>query len=138
MPCQMRSRCTHAAGRTGHSTHMSSLPQCTGCDILRVTIEVGCLPTPCVVFEAQMGTAQPRMQLQFASCDAFRRDSQVRTRNEVLLPSFQHGVGDPVEDSLVVATHHTLVLVEGNYLLIGAPNRSPVSLLNALLQQRML
>jgi pantothenate kinase len=46
---------------------------------------------------------------------------QVRTRNEVLLPSFQHGVGDPVEDNIVVATHHTLVLVEGNYLLIGTP-----------------
>jgi pantothenate kinase len=52
---------------------------------------------------------------------------QVRTRNEVLLPSFQHGVGDPVEDNIVVATHHTLVLVEGNYLLIGAPNCSPPS-----------
>jgi pantothenate kinase len=46
---------------------------------------------------------------------------RVRTRNEVLLPSFQHGVGDPVEDNIVVATHHTLVLVEGNYLLIDEP-----------------
>lgn len=45
----------------------------------------------------------------------------MKTRNEVLLPCFQHGVGDPVEDDIRVAPHHTLVLVEGNYLLIGAP-----------------
>lgn len=36
------------------------------------------------------------------------------------LPSFQHGVGDPVEDDIRVAPHHTLVLVEGNYLLLGS------------------
>jgi hypothetical protein len=58
---------------------------------------------------------------------------QVRTRNEVLLPSFQHGVGDPVEDSIVVAPHHTLVLVEGNYLLIGANFAVPLHI--ALPQQ---
>ena len=72
-------------------------------------------------FEDATGPAQPHSQLHLASCDVNHDDLQVRTRNEVLLPSFQHGVGDPVEDSIVVATHHTLVLVEGNYLLIGAP-----------------
>lgn len=68
-------------------------------------------------------------------CQTGHVTPQVRTRNEVLLPSFQHGVGDPVEDSLVVAPHHTLVLVEGNYLLIGAPSCGPFRI--TLLQPRV-
>ncbi|GIL86407.1 hypothetical protein Vretimale_11652 [Volvox reticuliferus] len=36
----------------------------------------------------------------------------------VKLPSFDHGVGDPVEDDIVVAADSAVVLVEGNYLLL--------------------
>ncbi len=36
------------------------------------------------------------------------------------MPSFDHGVGDPVEDDIQVQAHHKYVLVEGNYLLLGA------------------
>ncbi len=45
---------------------------------------------------------------------------QVRFEREVLLPSFQHGVGDPLEGDIFVSRRHDLVLVEGNYLLLGA------------------
>ena len=40
----------------------------------------------------------------------------------MLLPSFDHGVGDPVEGDIVVGPDHRLVLVEGNYLLLGSPS----------------
>ncbi|GLC39118.1 hypothetical protein PLESTB_000005600 [Pleodorina starrii] len=37
---------------------------------------------------------------------------------DVRLPSFDHGLGDPVEGDIVVAAHTAVVLVEGNYLLL--------------------
>ena len=39
-------------------------------------------------------------------------------------PSFDHGVGDPVEDAIMLGDSHRIVIVEGNYLLL---NRSPWS-----------
>lgn len=45
----------------------------------------------------------------------------VRGGGAVSLPDFQHGVGDPVEDAVQLAASHRIVLVEGNYLLLGAP-----------------
>ena len=38
---------------------------------------------------------------------------------EAVLPSFDHGVGDPVPDSVQVIAQNKIVLVEGNYLLLG-------------------
>ena len=38
----------------------------------------------------------------------------------VAVPSFAHGVGDPVPDDILVAARHRVLLVEGNYLLLGA------------------
>lgn len=43
---------------------------------------------------------------------------RVRTGEAVSLPSFAHGVGDPVEDDIRVEARHEVVLVEGNYLLL--------------------
>lgn len=37
----------------------------------------------------------------------------------VAVPSFEHGVGDPVPDAVIVMPHHKIVLIEGNYLLLG-------------------
>jgi len=37
----------------------------------------------------------------------------------VAVPSFAHGVGDPVPDDIRVAARHRVLLVEGNYLLLG-------------------
>lgn len=37
----------------------------------------------------------------------------------VAVPTFEHGVGDPVPDSVIVMPHHKIVLMEGNYLLLG-------------------
>ncbi|KAK8473517.1 hypothetical protein PHAVU_001G156700 [Phaseolus vulgaris] len=36
----------------------------------------------------------------------------------VSVPSFDHGVGDPVEDDIFVNLQHKVVIVEGNYLLL--------------------
>jgi pantothenate kinase len=39
-------------------------------------------------------------------------------------PCFDHAAGDPVEDAIVVNSSHSIVIVEGNYLLLGfAPSR---------------
>ena len=40
---------------------------------------------------------------------------------EVWVPSFDHGVGDPVEGDIAVSPGHQFVIAEGNYLLLGAP-----------------
>ena len=37
------------------------------------------------------------------------------------MPSFDHGLGDPVEGDIAVSPSHQFVIVEGNYLLLGAP-----------------
>uniref|UniRef100_A0A7S1T861 Phosphoribulokinase/uridine kinase domain-containing protein n=2 Tax=Tetraselmis chuii TaxID=63592 RepID=A0A7S1T861_9CHLO len=36
-------------------------------------------------------------------------------------PSFDHAAGDPVEDAIVVNSSHSIVIVEGNYLLLDLP-----------------
>ncbi|OVA05342.1 Phosphoribulokinase/uridine kinase [Macleaya cordata] len=42
----------------------------------------------------------------------------LRSQGSVYAPSFDHGVGDPVEDDIFVSLQHKLVIVEGNYLLL--------------------
>ncbi|KAI3898661.1 hypothetical protein MKW98_000774 [Papaver atlanticum] len=42
----------------------------------------------------------------------------LRTEGSVYAPSFDHGVGDPIEDDIIVTLQHKLVIVEGNYLLL--------------------
>ncbi|KAJ0982407.1 hypothetical protein J5N97_010662 [Dioscorea zingiberensis] len=42
----------------------------------------------------------------------------LRSKGSVYAPSFDHGVGDPVEDDIFVASHHKIVIVEGNYLFL--------------------
>ncbi|XP_073143882.1 putative uridine kinase C227.14 [Henckelia pumila] len=44
----------------------------------------------------------------------------IKLKNEgsVYVPSFNHGVGDPVEDDIFVNLQHKIVIVEGNYLLL--------------------
>ncbi|KAG8047936.1 hypothetical protein GUJ93_ZPchr0012g19436 [Zizania palustris] len=36
----------------------------------------------------------------------------------VYAPSFDHGVGDPVENDIFVKPQHKIVIVEGNYLFL--------------------
>ncbi|KAB1208853.1 hypothetical protein CJ030_MR6G011289 [Morella rubra] len=42
----------------------------------------------------------------------------LRSQGSVYVPSFDHGVGDPVEDDIFVSLEHKVVIVEGNYLLL--------------------
>ncbi|CAA6658991.1 unnamed protein product [Spirodela intermedia] len=42
----------------------------------------------------------------------------LRTQGSVYAPSFDHGVGDPVEEDIFVGHHHKAVIVEGNYLFL--------------------
>lgn len=42
----------------------------------------------------------------------------LRDQGSVYAPSFDHGVGDPVEDDIFVNVQHKVVIVEGNYLLL--------------------
>uniref|UniRef100_A0A5B7BVS4 Phosphoribulokinase/uridine kinase domain-containing protein n=1 Tax=Davidia involucrata TaxID=16924 RepID=A0A5B7BVS4_DAVIN len=42
----------------------------------------------------------------------------LRNQGSVYAPSFDHGVGDPVEDDIYVHLQHKVVIVEGNYLLL--------------------
>lgn len=51
----------------------------------------------------------------------------------ILAPSFDHGSGDPVEKDISIERHHSIVIVEGNYLLLDV---EPWSRLDYLLDQR--
>ncbi|KAF6147613.1 hypothetical protein GIB67_031604 [Kingdonia uniflora] len=42
----------------------------------------------------------------------------LRSQGSIYVPSFNHGVGDPVEDDTFVSLQHKVVIVEGNYLLL--------------------
>ncbi|KAJ9543323.1 hypothetical protein OSB04_023030 [Centaurea solstitialis] len=42
----------------------------------------------------------------------------LRDQGSVYAPSFDHGVGDPIEDDIFVNIQHKVVIVEGNYLLL--------------------
>ncbi|XP_062080872.1 putative uridine kinase C227.14 [Humulus lupulus] len=42
----------------------------------------------------------------------------LRTQGSVSVPSFDHGVGDPVEDDIFVTLQHKVVIVEGNYIFL--------------------
>ena len=36
------------------------------------------------------------------------------------MPSFDHAVGDPVEEDVHILQEHKVVFIEGNYVLLGA------------------
>ncbi|CAH9093666.1 unnamed protein product [Cuscuta europaea] len=42
----------------------------------------------------------------------------LKDQGSIYAPSFDHGVGDPVENDIFVNVHHKVVIVEGNYLLL--------------------
>ncbi|XP_062204572.1 putative uridine kinase C227.14 [Phragmites australis] len=42
----------------------------------------------------------------------------LRAEGSLYAPSFDHGVGDPVENDIFVKPQHKIVIVEGNYLLL--------------------
>ncbi|XP_060971005.1 putative uridine kinase C227.14 isoform X2 [Cannabis sativa] len=42
----------------------------------------------------------------------------LKTQGSVSVPSFDHGVGDPVEDDIFVTLEHKVVIVEGNYIFL--------------------
>lgn len=47
------------------------------------------------------------------------QEIRVTPAGEATLPSFDHGVGDPVPDGVTVIPQNKIILVEGNYLLLG-------------------
>ncbi|KAG8461847.1 hypothetical protein KFE25_013866 [Diacronema lutheri] len=64
--------------------------------------------------------------------DSFvRRLAQLRAAGEGAWPSFDHAVGDPIEDELRLDRSHLIVLVEGSYLLLDeAPWSDAAALLD--------
>ncbi|XXG68143.1 hypothetical protein AAC387_Pa06g1302 [Persea americana] len=42
----------------------------------------------------------------------------MRSEGSVYVPSFDHGVGDPIENDIFVSLQHKVVIVEGNYLFL--------------------
>ncbi|GAA0153477.1 hypothetical protein LIER_11704 [Lithospermum erythrorhizon] len=42
----------------------------------------------------------------------------LRNEGSVYAPSFDHGVGDPIEDDIFVSLQHKILVVEGNYVLL--------------------
>ncbi|XP_031267616.1 putative uridine kinase C227.14 isoform X1 [Pistacia vera] len=42
----------------------------------------------------------------------------LKNQGSVYAPSFDHGVGDPVEDNIFVSLQHKVIIVEGNYLFL--------------------
>ncbi|KAL8530411.1 hypothetical protein ACS0TY_007444 [Phlomoides rotata] len=44
--------------------------------------------------------------------------TNLRNKGSVYVPSFDHGVGDPIEDDIFMSLQHKIVIVEGNYLFL--------------------
>ncbi|GAV73435.1 PRK domain-containing protein/F-box-like domain-containing protein [Cephalotus follicularis] len=42
----------------------------------------------------------------------------LRKQGSVYAPSFDHGIGDPIEDDIFVSLQHKVVIVEGNYIFL--------------------
>eukprot|EP00850_Spirogloea_muscicola_P022206 SM000282S10609 [mRNA] locus=s282:60251:63697:- [translate_table: standard] len=59
----------------------------------------------------------------------YRCLARICNKGSGYVPSFNHGVGDPVERDIYVASHHKLLLVEGNYLLLGSGEWEPLQTL---------
>jgi len=57
---------------------------------------------------------------------------KIRETGEAKAPSFDHSVGDPVEDDIPVNKSHTIVIVEGNYILL---NEKPWNEISQLLDE---
>eukprot|EP00741_Cyanophora_paradoxa_P021419 tig00021352_g20677.t1 len=47
---------------------------------------------------------------------------KLRADGAVKAPSFDHGVGDPVEEDIEITPAHRVVLLEGNYVLLDEPH----------------
>ncbi|KAI4364082.1 hypothetical protein MLD38_020219 [Melastoma candidum] len=54
---------------------------------------------------------------------------KLRKEGSVYVPSFDHGVGDPVENDIFVSLQHKVVIVEGNYILMEDRDWTEISLL---------
>eukprot|EP01111_Echinosteliopsis_oligospora_P001217 TRINITY_DN1172_c0_g1_i2.p1 TRINITY_DN1172_c0_g1~~TRINITY_DN1172_c0_g1_i2.p1 ORF type:complete len:151 (+),score=23.87 TRINITY_DN1172_c0_g1_i2:684-1136(+) len=57
----------------------------------------------------------------------------VKEKGEGKAPSFDHKVGDPIEDDIVITKQNKIVLVEGNYVLM---QESPWNQIGDLLDER--
>ncbi|KAG5183857.1 phosphoribulokinase/uridine kinase, partial [Tribonema minus] len=64
-----------------------------------------------------------------------QRLREVRANGRGAFPSFDHCVGDPVEDDIVVGPEHQVVIVEGNYLLLSGDDASPWNEIRPLFDQ---
>lgn len=49
----------------------------------------------------------------------FKCLQSLRSQGWVQAPSFDHGVGDPKENDIIVTRSHKVIIVEGNYLLLA-------------------
>lgn len=52
-----------------------------------------------------------------AFIERVKRIKQGYQQNDILWPSFDHSLGDPIEDELIIKQHTNVVLIEGLYLL---------------------
>lgn len=57
----------------------------------------------------------------FDSASFVDKMHELQQQGQSLLPSFDHGVGDPVPDGISVIPQNKIILVEGNYLLLDIP-----------------
>ncbi|KAK3031678.1 hypothetical protein RJ639_035046 [Escallonia herrerae] len=63
-------------------------------------------------------TCLKTLKSQASSYSSQNMSVKPSSAGSVYAPSFDHGVGDPVEDAIFVNLQHKVVIVEGNYLLL--------------------
>jgi len=49
----------------------------------------------------------------------YRKILEIKQNPIVKVPSFEHHIGDPIEDAITVEEYHKIVLVPGNYVLVN-------------------
>lgn len=58
----------------------------------------------------------------FDSQYLYKKLVEVKNSDEASVPSFEHHIGDPVEDAIRVKKHHKIILIPGNYMLLNNPD----------------
>ena len=118
------------SSRTAKCCWQRRINEASGTDVAIVTsmdgfhyyrAELDQMPDPALA-HARRGAAFTFNAQRFVDCvrriaDGPRTDG---AEQHVLVPTFDHGVGDPVEDDITILPCHRLVIVEGLYVLRGA------------------
>lgn len=86
--------------------------------VMSVSCTPTCLSLACLHHLLQEAYARRGAHWTFDAAAFVDCIHRIKTSGKAIVPSFDHGVGDPVPDDITITKDNKVVLVEGNYLLL--------------------